>query len=71
MEIPRLWRGQTERYRLIGSNCPDCGKKHFPKRPVCPDCGYRGEIYNSSNPQTQDQIISIPQIQEVAEKVVG
>ncbi|MDP3994314.1 MAG: zinc ribbon domain-containing protein [bacterium] len=40
MEITRYWRTQTERYRLIGSNCQNCKEVHFPQRIICPDCGH-------------------------------
>jgi predicted amidophosphoribosyltransferase len=38
MEIPRHWRLKAERYRLVGSACPICGRSTFPPRPVCPQC---------------------------------
>jgi len=48
VEIPKvffyrpaqIWREKEARYRLRGSNCPECGIVHFPGRPVCPDCGF-------------------------------
>ncbi|MFQ6015330.1 MAG: Zn-ribbon domain-containing OB-fold protein [Anaerolineae bacterium] len=58
MDIPRQWRLQDQRYRLIGSACRSCGTKSFPPRPVCPECGAReaepyrfsglGEVYSYS-----------------------
>ncbi len=36
MEIPRHWRLKTQRYRLVGSVCLNCGQFSFPPRPVCP-----------------------------------
>ena len=35
------WRFNPEFYRLVGSRCAGCGKKHWPRRHVCPDCGSR------------------------------
>lgn len=56
MEIPRHWRLKAQRYNLVGCACPQCGRKFFPPRPVCPDCRTemgtpfafcgRGEIYS-------------------------
>ena len=36
--IAMNWRGQSERYRLEGSLCPQCGPS-FPGRKVCLHCG--------------------------------
>ncbi len=47
IHAPMYWRGQKARYRLIGSNCSDCGIKHMPARPVCPDCGNQQSGYRS------------------------
>jgi len=33
-----IWRTNAQRYRLVGSNCGGCGIRHFPPRPVCPEC---------------------------------
>jgi len=38
MEIPRHWRLKTQRYRLEGLRCPDCGALMLPPRPVCMKC---------------------------------
>ncbi|MBD3206555.1 transcriptional regulator [Candidatus Bathyarchaeota archaeon] len=38
MSVPRYWREQVPRYRLIGKECTECGSKYFPSRPVC-KCG--------------------------------
>lgn len=36
-----IWRKKPELYRLVGSKCHGCGKKHFPRRLVCAYCGSR------------------------------
>jgi uncharacterized protein len=38
MSVPRYWREEKARYRLLGEECTNCGTKHFPKVPICP-CG--------------------------------
>jgi len=38
MSVPRYWREEKPRYRLIGEECTKCGAKHYPKTPVC-GCG--------------------------------
>lgn len=38
MTVPRFWREQPQRYRLLGSECGVCGSIHFPPRSVCPKC---------------------------------
>ena len=34
----RAFKEKDGRYRLIGSQCPDCGQKWFPRRFICPTC---------------------------------
>ena len=38
MSIPRNWRLQQQRYRLVGEVCEKCGARIFPPRDVCPGC---------------------------------
>lgn len=38
MSVPRYWRNEVPRYRLLGEECTACGNKYFPARPVC-SCG--------------------------------
>lgn len=38
MTVPRFWREQRHRYRLIGSECAPCHSVYFPPRTVCPQC---------------------------------
>ncbi len=42
MSVPRHWRENVKRYRLLGSRCTACGKVHYPQRRVCPECRGRG-----------------------------
>jgi uncharacterized OB-fold protein len=38
MSVPRYWRNEVPRYRLVGEECNQCGNKYFPARSVC-SCG--------------------------------
>lgn len=38
MDVARQWRLKAQRYRLVGEECPACGRKIFPPRDVCPHC---------------------------------
>ncbi len=38
MTVPRFWREQPQRYRLLGSTCTVCDRVFFPPRSVCPSC---------------------------------
>jgi len=56
--IPRNWRLQQQRYRLVGEICERCGARIFPPRDVCPECetveqrdvafSGKGEVYSYS-----------------------
>jgi uncharacterized OB-fold protein len=58
MTVPRIWRLQQQRYRLVGEVCEGCGARIFPPRDVCPECeapaktpfafSGRGEVYSYS-----------------------
>lgn len=58
MSIPKNWRLQQQRYRLVGEVCERCGVKIFPPRDICPECeapaktafafSGRGEVYSYS-----------------------
>jgi hypothetical protein len=58
MEVARYWRTTKQRYQLLGEKCPQCGRRIFPPRDVCPICGHearapikfsgRGEVYSYS-----------------------
>jgi uncharacterized OB-fold protein len=43
MDIPRYWRTETTRYRLLGEICRTCRKPIFPPRDVCPHCTDAGQ----------------------------
>ncbi len=38
MSVPRFWRFNSERYRLTGVQCTDCGEQFLAPRLVCPQC---------------------------------
>jgi len=56
--IPRNWRLQQQRYRLVGEICEKCNARIFPPRDVCPECetveqrevafSGRGQVYSYS-----------------------
>lgn len=58
MSVPRTWRLQQQRYRLVGEVCDKCGTPIFPPRDLCPECeapaktpytfSGRGEVYSYS-----------------------
>ncbi|HDQ72112.1 MAG TPA: Zn-ribbon domain-containing OB-fold protein [Chloroflexi bacterium] len=62
MGVPRNWRLQQQRYRLVGEVCDKCGERIFPPRDVCPECeapantpvrfSGRGEVYSYSTVHT-------------------
>jgi len=54
-EIPRFWRLKAQSLRLEGSNCPNCGVKHFPPRPVCPDCRFKK--INGNEIKTNQEVV--------------
>jgi uncharacterized OB-fold protein len=37
--VPMFWRRMKSLYSLIGVECLNCGKKYFPPRLICPECG--------------------------------
>src|SRR4030042_1359826 len=48
MSVPRYWRNEVPRYRLMGRICKACGTRYFPAKPVC-TCGNTGfEAYKRS-----------------------
>jgi hypothetical protein len=56
--IPKDWRLQQQRYRLVGEICEKCDARIFPPRDVCPECeavgqrevafSGRGQVYSYS-----------------------
>jgi uncharacterized OB-fold protein len=43
MGVPQGWRLRKQRYMLMGEICLNCGRKLFPPRDVCPECGASAE----------------------------
>lgn len=43
----KIWREMPQRYRLEASKCKKCGKRYYPPRLICAECGSRKfETYN-------------------------
>lgn len=38
MSVPRYWRNEVPRYRLVGKICAACESKYFPEKAIC-RCG--------------------------------
>lgn len=38
---PFIWRLRGPFLRLEGTNCQECGGRHFPGRTVCPECSQK------------------------------
>jgi len=55
--LPLIWRGNSERYRLLGSKCEHCGGEFFPQRSLCPHCRRGGKIITMPMPR-QGKIVS-------------
>ena len=55
--LPLIWRGNKERYRLVGSQCDCCGKEYFPQRKICPTCRRKGKLVEKKMPE-QGKILS-------------
>lgn len=49
--VPRVWREQPTKYRLIGGRCKSCGKSFYPNRESCPVCGSE-EVESVKLPET-------------------
>jgi len=54
MGIPRNWRLQAQRYRLIGEMCQACGTSVFPPRGVCSKCA---ASYTLALAQLQERVL--------------
>ena len=39
MGVPQDWRLRKQRYLLMGEICLNCGRRLFPPRDICPECG--------------------------------
>ena len=38
VSLPGIRRLAGQRYRLKGTQCPNCGRLCFPPRQICPNC---------------------------------
>lgn len=65
MENPRHWRLSEQRYRLVGEVCPDCDKKLFPPRDICPGC--HGEVKIPYTFSGKGEIYSYTQVHQPPE----
>jgi len=52
-EILKYWRLRGQLLRLEGSNCQNCGTKHFPPQRTCPNCGFKSEKKTDNDSQTE------------------
>ena len=66
MEVSRHWRLKAQRYRLVGSICPVCGRLAFPPRPVCPDCITQPARNDSFGPSVLLTLLSISDIESLS-----
>jgi uncharacterized OB-fold protein len=48
MGVPQGWRLRKQRYLLMGEICLNCGRKLFPPRDVCPECGASAEAASAA-----------------------
>jgi len=70
MEVPRYWRFEQQRYRLVGEICPnpDCNQPIFPPRDVCPHCNQitiKGASINREAVNEKPQTAAQPATKEV------
>src|SRR3989344_3576255 len=55
--LPLIWRNITERYRMLGVHCENCGRDFFPQRRICPDCRRKGKLVSKQMPH-EGKIVS-------------
>jgi hypothetical protein len=48
MSVPRHWRVKSQRYALVGGQCPRCGALAFPPRPLCSACSQLAAVPSPS-----------------------
>ncbi|MBU0998661.1 hypothetical protein KJ570_04005 [Patescibacteria group bacterium] len=73
MEVPRHWRLQKTRYRLVGDRCLVCHIPTFPPKDVCNECN-TGDLLNFKKASGTIYIAKeklTPNILEPSEKVQG
>jgi 3-hydroxy-3-methylglutaryl CoA synthase/uncharacterized OB-fold protein len=56
VSLPSWQRSISQRYRLEGGQCPDCGAVAFPPEGACPDCHERVAFDPVSLPRTGDVV---------------
>ena len=44
MQVSQNWRITSQRQRLMGEKCPNCGSAIFPPRDVCPECAAEAKV---------------------------
>ena len=70
MTEPRFWRYISERYRLTGTRCKNCGEAFLPPRKICPDCRREGKIEEIEF-SGEGEIVSYTRIHEAGESYQG
>lgn len=62
MEVSRNWRLQSQRYRMEGLRCEQCGTVIFPARAHCPQCA--GESFASLALRGLGEVYSFTQVHD-------
>lgn len=62
MEVSRNWRLQSQRYRMEGLRCEQCGAVIFPARAHCPQCA--GESFASLALRGLGEVYSFTQVHD-------
>jgi uncharacterized OB-fold protein len=62
MHVAQNWRSRTQRYALVGEQCPHCGRYIFPPRDMCPDCA--GEAKAQFQLSGKGEVFSFTTIQD-------
>ncbi|MFB6283471.1 MAG: Zn-ribbon domain-containing OB-fold protein [Halobacteria archaeon] len=70
MTEPRFWRYISERYRLTGTMCRNCGEAYLPPRQICPECRREGDVEKIEF-SGEGEVISHTRIHEAGENYQG
>ncbi|MDY6779290.1 MAG: Zn-ribbon domain-containing OB-fold protein [Halobacteria archaeon] len=70
MTVPRFWRRINQRYRLIGTECGNCGNSYYPPRELCPRCRRRGDIVEKEF-SGEGEVVSYTVVHEAGEEYDG